>query len=132
MNVSGDRDPVFQSTNLPANVDDYFGDWDSDFVKSTTQGGNPQAGLTLHEIKALSLSNTSGGGGAISSPAIDRQGDYYYVVNAGLDSYLFGVHDDIAQRNVRIKFRFRLPEDGGHKHREPDQRGELEHGRERG
>ena len=110
--VSGSRDPVFASTNLPANVDDYFGDWDADFVQSTTQGGNPQAGLTLHEIKALSLSNTSGGGGTISAPAIDRQGDYYYVVNAGPDSYLFGVHDDIAQRNVRIKFRFRLPKTG--------------------
>ncbi len=108
--VSGSRDPVFASNNLPANVDDYFGDWDADFLQSTTQGGNPQAGLTLHEIKALSLSNTQGGGSILSAPAIDRHGDYYYVVNAGADSYLFGVHDDIAQRNVRIKFRFRLPQ----------------------
>ena len=110
--VSGSRDPVFASTNLPANVDDYFGDWDSDFVLSTGSVGNAQAGLTLHEIKALSLSNTVGGGAVLSAPAIDRHGDYYYVVNAGVDSYLFGIHDDIAQRNVRIKFRFRLPKTG--------------------
>lgn len=110
--ITGSRDPVFLSNTLPANVDDYFGDWDSDFAQSTMQGGNAQAGLTLHEIKALSLSNTAGGGATLSAPAIDRHGDYYYVVNAGDDSYLFGVHDDIAQRNVRIKFRFRLPKMG--------------------
>ena len=111
--VSATRDPVFASTNLPANVDDFFGDWDADFMQSAaTQGGSPQAGLTLHEIKALSLANTAGGGAILSAPAIDRHGDYYYVVNAGPDSYLFGIHDDIAQRNVRIKFRFRLPKTG--------------------
>ena len=113
--VSGGQDPVFATTIPPANPDDFFGDWDVDFRASTGQNNNgPSNGttLTLHEIKALSIANTAGGGATLSAPAIDRKGDYYYVVNAGADSYLFGVHDDIQQRNVRIKFRFRLPKTG--------------------
>ena len=116
--ISGGQDPVFASNNPPANPDDFFGDWDVDFAKSTGQNSNgPSNGttLTLHEIKALSIANTVSSttqGATLSAPAIDRQGDYYYVVNAGGDSYLFGVHDDIQQRNVRIKFRFRLPKTG--------------------
>lgn len=101
------QDPAFPATLQPSNVEDQFGDWDIDFVKSIP----PNSGLTLtlHEIKALSLANTLGGPATLSAPAIDRHGDYYYVVNAGDDSYLFGVHDDIMQANVRLKFRFRLP-----------------------
>ena len=112
--VSGGQDPVFGSTNQFAGGDDFYGDWDSDFRASTGQsGGSPSNGstLTLHEIKALSLANTIGGA-IVSAPAIDRHGDYYYVVNAGADSYLFGVHDDVQQRNVLVKFRFRLPRSG--------------------
>jgi hypothetical protein len=104
------QDPVYPTINQSTNIDDQFGDWDIDFVKSIPQNGGMT--LTLHEIKALSFSNTVGGGATLSAPAIDRKGDYYYVVNAGADSYLFGVHDDIAQRNVRLKFRFRLPKSG--------------------
>lgn len=100
------QDPVYPTTNLPINVDDQFGDWDIDFLKSIPQNGGMT--LTLHEIKAVSFANTSGSA-TLSAPAIDRHGDYYYVVNDGTNSYLFGVHDDIAQRNVRLKFRFRLP-----------------------
>jgi len=104
------QDPVYLVPFQSTNRDDQFGDWDIDFVKSIPQNGGMT--LTLHEIKALSFSNTQGGGATLSAPAIDRHGDYYYVVNAGADSYLFGVHDDIMQRNVRLKFRFRLPKSG--------------------
>ena len=110
--VSGGQDPVFASSNQFASADDFYGDWDSDFRASTGQNNGGQASgmtLTLHEIKALSLANSGGGGAVISAPAIDRHGDYYYVVSAGADSYLFGVHDDVQQRNVLVKFRFRLP-----------------------
>ena len=109
--LSGGRDPVYATTTPLINVDDIFGEWDVDFVNSIPQNGGQT--LTLHEIKALSLANTTAGStqATVSAPAIDRQGDYYYVVNdtANNNSYLFGIHDDIAQRNVLIKFRFRLP-----------------------
>ena len=111
------QDPAFTlvpTPSPPINVDDIFGEWDVDFVKSIPQ--NSGMTLTLHEIKALSLANTTAGTtqAVLSAPAVDRQGDYYYVVNdtTGNNSYLFGVHDDIAQRNVLIKFRFRLPRTG--------------------
>ncbi len=112
--VSGGQDPVFGSTNLNQDQEGFFGSWDIDFRASTGQINNaPPNGstLTLHEIKALSVANTGGGSAAISAPAIDRHGDYYYTVfdPSNNFSYLFGVHDDIQQRNVRVKFRFRLP-----------------------
>ncbi len=101
------RDPAFPSTIPPINIDDQFGDWDTDLVNSIPQNGGMT--LTLHEIKALSIAAPQGSGATLSAPAIDRHGDYYYTVDDGINSYLFGVHDDIAQRNVRLKFRFRLP-----------------------
>lgn len=110
LGVSGGQDPVFGSTNAAQDQDGYFGDWDVDFVRSIPQNGGMT--LTLHEIKALSIANTGGGAATLSAPAIDRHGDYYYTVDDGTNSYLFGVHDDIVQRNVRLKFRFRLPKSG--------------------
>jgi len=111
--VNAGQDPVFSA---PAGLTDagaYSGDWDIDFRASTGQSNNGQSNgmtLTLHEIKALSLANNTNGGATLSAPAIDRKGDYYYTVNdSNNNSYLFGVHDDIQQRNVRLKFRFRLP-----------------------
>jgi len=113
--VNAGQDPVFSA---PAGLTDagaYSGDWDIDFRASTGQSNNGQSNgmtLTLHEIKALSLANNTNGGATLSAPAIDRKGDYYYTVNDGTNSYLFGVHDDIQQGNVRVKFRFRLPKTG--------------------
>ncbi len=110
--VNAGQDPVFSA---PAGLTDagaYSGDWDIDFRASTGPSNNgPSNGmtLTLHEINATSLANTQGTGAVLSAPAIDRKGDYYYTVNDGTNSYLFGVHDDIQQRSVRLKFRFRLP-----------------------
>ncbi len=48
----------------------------------------------------------------VSAPATDRNGDLYYTVNAGGNSYLFGVHQDPQFQNVKVKFRFRLPKAG--------------------
>jgi hypothetical protein len=113
--VNAGQDPVFSA---PAGLTDagaYSGDWDIDFRASTGQSNNGQSNgmtLTLHEIKALSRANNTNGGATLSAPAIDRKGDYYYTVNDGTNSYLFGVHDDIQQRSVRLKFRFRLPTTG--------------------
>ena len=110
--ASGGQDPVFSVTTEGI----YYGDWDVDFRQSISSngGGGATGTLTLHSIKAQSLGSPSppAAPAFVSAPAIDRKGDYYYVVSDGPNSYLFGVHDDIVQRNVRIKFRFRLPISG--------------------
>ncbi|MDQ2798316.1 MAG: hypothetical protein M3Y13_01585, partial [Armatimonadota bacterium] len=103
----GGQNPVFTTTNLGT----YFTNWDVDFVNSLPNSGNPgsKGTLTLHEIKATSYADNANSSSTLSAPAMDRQGDYYYTVNDGTNSYLFGVHPDLLQRNVRLKFRFRMP-----------------------
>ena len=68
------------------------------------------------DSKTLSL-QAVGGASTVSAPAFDRGGDCYYTVNGpiarnGGGSYLFGVHPGVQQRQVRIKFRFRIPTAG--------------------
>ena len=100
--VTNGQDPVF---NNPT-IGDYFANWDIDFIKSLAAGSNST--LSLHSVKDLSLQST-GNAQTVSAPAFDRNGDYYFTVNDGSFSYLMGIHDDIQSRNVRIKFRFRIP-----------------------
>ena len=98
------QDPVFSATNYG----DYFANWDIDFIKSLASGGNST--LTLHMVKDVSAQSSSTTVAQTSAPAFDRAGDYYFTVNdSNGNSYLMGVHDDIQQANVRIKFRFRIP-----------------------
>ena len=105
LNTPGGQNPVFTTTIGGS----YFTNWDVDFGNSLTNNGT----LTLHEIKAHKLCRYAPTSARFPRPAMDRQGDYYYIENdtAGghANSYLIGVHPDLLQRSVRLKFRFRLP-----------------------
>ena len=112
---------VYPGTNNPdfppGTGASYYGSYDADFLKSTT-GMNSGQTLTLNSISAFSYGTASGGGStqaaAVSSPAGDRSGSFYYTVNTpDNQSYLLGLHPDVQQRGVHLTFRFRMPRGDG-------------------
>ena len=119
--LDGFSSVVYPGTNnpdFPAGTGaSYYGSYDADFLKSTT-GMNSGQTLTLNSISAFSYGAASGGGStqaaAVSSPAGDRSGSFYYTVNTpDNQSYLIGLHPDVQQRGVHLTFRFRMPRGDG-------------------
>ena len=114
-NYGGTNNPDFSISTSAS----YYGSYDADFFKSTTGAGmNPGGTLTLNSISAFSYGAASGGGStqaaAVSSPAGDRTGSFYYTVNTpDNQSYLIGLHPDVQQRGVHLTFRFRMPRGDG-------------------
>jgi len=115
--------PVAESFPGPADfgtvsgvVPAVYADYDADLYNSYYNGPSPGTSngqtLNLNQISDLSAGSFTGGNnppGAVSAPALDRAGNLYYTVNAGGNSYLYGVHQDPQFQNVQIKFRFRIP-----------------------
>ena len=91
----------------------YYGDYDQNL--SIFAPGNAHAGETayLSQISGSSFGAVQGGtpltNCVFSASAFDRRGDFYYTEMNTDGSYLVGVHGDPQFRNVRLKFRFRMP-----------------------
>jgi len=91
----------------------FYGDYDQDLTVFAT--GNSQAGQPayLNQISGSSFGAVQGGSPltncVFSASAFDRRGDSYYTETNSDGSYLVGVHGDPQFRNVRLKFRFRMP-----------------------
>ena len=116
VNTAGNPDFSYSTTNgtLPTGYGDYLALLDPATAANSSFANNQT--LNLNQISDFSYGAvTNGGGGTaavVSAPATDRNGDLYYTVNAGGNSYLFGVHQDPQFQNVKVKFRFRLPKAG--------------------
>lgn len=110
---SGSPAGTGQDFSNPTAVGTYYGDYDQDLTLFT-QGGT-QAGQAdyLTQISGSSFGAAQSGSPltncVFSAAAFDRRGDYYYTETNTDGSYLVGVHGDAQVRNVRIKFRFRMP-----------------------
>ena len=91
----------------------FYGDYDQDLTVFAT--GNSQAGqpADLNQISGSSFGAVQAGSPltncVFSASAFDRRGDSYYTETNSDGSYLVGVHGDPQFRNVRLKFRFRMP-----------------------
>lgn len=91
-----------------------YGSYDADF--SNIPSGKT---LTSNAVSAFSYGTALAGGGtnmiaAVSSPAGDRSGNFYYTINTPDDqSYLIGLKPDVQTRGVHLTFRFRMPRGDG-------------------
>ncbi len=88
-----------------------YATYDADF-------GNIPKTLTSNFVSAFSYGTASGGGSTanatVSSPAGDRNGNFYYTVNTpDNQSYLIGMKPDVLTRDVHLTFRFRMPRGDG-------------------
>ena len=90
-----------------------YGSYDAAF-------GDPQnKTLTSNAVSAFSYGTTLAGGttnsnAAVSSPAGDRSGNFYYTVNTpDNQSYLIGLAPSVQTRGVHLTFRFRMPRGDG-------------------
>ena len=118
LSSGGGSSPDFNGTPPSGVGTAVYGDYDADLTLSYQTNGNSNGQtLNLNSIYDFSYGEQQANGGGnslqavVSAPATDRNGDLYYTVNAG-SSYLFGVHEDPQFQNVRLKFRFRLPQTG--------------------
>ena len=104
------QDPLFPITNTQG----YYTDWNMDFNAAAGNGpvGNP---LDVNFISADSYGQLQNfaNAAAVSAPASDRRGNYYYTetmqANSVTNSYVVGVANAPLHSNVHIKFRFRMP-----------------------
>jgi len=91
----------------------YYGDYDQDLTVFTPGGAHAGETAYLSQISGSSFGAVQGGSPltkcVFSAAAFDRRGDFYYTETDGDGSYLVGVHGDPQFRNVRLKFRFRMP-----------------------
>jgi len=107
------QDPLFAITNNAG----YYTDWNMDFgnATGTSTGSTTPNQVNLNFISASSYGQRDNptAAMAMSAPAIDRHGDYYYTetITTGnyTNSYLVGVTNAPLYSRVYLKFRFRLP-----------------------
>ncbi len=91
----------------------YYGDYDQDLTVFAPGGAHAGETAYLSQISGSSFGAVQGGSPltncVFSASAFDRRGDFYYTETNTDGSYLVGVHGEPQFRNVRLKFRFRMP-----------------------
>ena len=85
----------------------YFADYNTDLANSGSDLTRTQVGVSSETLV------NGGASGTISSPALDRFGNSYYITTntlpGGTISTLVSFHDSFVPGDIRLNWRFRLP-----------------------
>ena len=103
------QDPLFSITSPLG----FYTDWNMDFTAAVGFGGVNSSQVNLNYVSASPYAEMFTGNPtqatALSAPAMDRHGNYYFTETNGGNSYLIGVAPAPLHNNVHLKFRFLMP-----------------------